>query len=266
MLGSVAAPDGWKFAAFGKHPGAKDYIRLGSTTPILAGIADWVDKGYAGIEGKKKGMADAASWRFWSKGFGTGSLVCGVVRDSVDRLGRPYPLLVLGTGSLREWEGQWDLLPYACLPVWQRIEYLGAQRYEEIGRFESAIRGLHPPAPEWADFSGRRDREVAAKEVRSGSAGPDDASVRAGNDAVPGEPIRFLRLDGGLGRDPFPEAVGWQSRLRRDDGSAPNAVFFGGTISRAYLGVFRKALATPDFVRIWNVTAGEEGPMERGAN
>ena len=173
----MIAPDGWRFAAFGKHPGAKDYIRLGSTTPMLTGIADWVDKGYAGIEGKKKGMADAASWRFWSKGFGPGSLVCGVVRDSVDRLGRPYPLLVLGTGSLREWEGHWDLLPYACLPVWQRIEYLGAQRYEEIGRFESAIRGLHPPVPEWADFSGRRDREVAAKEVRSGSAGPDDASV-----------------------------------------------------------------------------------------
>ncbi len=253
MLGTLVAPEGWRFAAFGKHPGAKDYIRLGSTTPMLEGIADWVDQGYAGIEGKRKGMADAASWRFWSKGFGTGALVCGVVRDSVDRLGRPYPLLVLGTGSLREWEGHWDLLPYACLPVWQRIEYLGAQRYEEIGRFESAIRGLHPPAPEWADFSGRRDREIAA-------------SVHEGNDGVPGEAIRFLRLDGGLGRDPFPEAVGWQSRLRRNDGSAPNAVFFGGTISRAYLGIFRKALATPDFARIWNVTAGEEGFMERGAN
>jgi len=253
MLGTLVAPEGWRFAAFGKHPGAKDYIRLGSTTPMLEGIADWVDQGYAGIEGKRKGMADAASWRFWSKGFGTGALVCGVVRDSVDRLGRPYPLLVLGTGPLREWEGHWDLLPYACLPVWQRIEYLGAQRYEEIGRFESAIRGLHPPAPEWADFSGRRDRDVAASDQEA-------------DDAVPGEAIRFLRLDGGLGRDPFPEAVGWQSRLRRNDGSAPNAVFFGGTISRAYLGIFRKALATPDFARIWNVTAGEEGFMERGAN
>jgi type VI secretion system protein VasJ len=249
----LTAPGGWRFAAFGKHPGAKDYIRLGSATPILAGIADWVDKGYAGIEGKKKGMADAASWRFWSKGFGPGALVCGVVRDSVDRLGRPYPLLVLGTGSLREWEGHWDLLPYACLPVWQRIEYLGAQRYEEIGRFESAIRGLHPPAPEWGDFSGRRDRDVAATGQET-------------DEAVPGEAIRFLRLDGALGRDPFPEAVGWQSRLRRDDGNAPNAVFFGGTISRAYLGIFRKALATPDFARIWNVTAGEEGSTERGAD
>jgi len=58
--------------------------------------------------------------------YSAGALVCGVVRDSVDRLGRPYPLLVLGTGSLREWESHWDLLPYACLPVWQRIEYLGA--------------------------------------------------------------------------------------------------------------------------------------------
>ncbi|MFA6149608.1 MAG: type VI secretion system-associated protein TagF [bacterium] len=253
MLGAIASPEGWRFAAFGKHPGAKDFIRLGSTTPMLEGIADWVDKGYAGIEGKKKGMADAASWRFWSKGFGPGALVCGVVRDSVDGLGRPYPLLVLGTGSLRDWEGHWDLLPYACRPLWQRIEYLGAQRYEEIGRFESAIRGLHPPVPEWTDFSGRRDREVVVSDPE-------------GDGVLPGETSRFIRLDGGAGRDPFPAAVGWQSRLRRDDAETPNAVFFGGTISRAYLGVFRKRLSTPDFVRIWNVTAGEEGPMERGAN
>jgi type VI secretion system protein VasJ len=262
----MIAPEGWRFAAFGKHPGAKDYIRLGSTTPMLEGVADWVDKGYAEVGGKKKGMADAAAWRFWSKGFGPGALVCGVVRDSVDGLGRPYPLLVLGTGPLREWEGNWDLLPYACLPLWQRIEYLGAQRYEEIGRFESAIRGLHPPVPEWADFSGRRDREVVAPGVRTVTAGQNGALGHEGKDAVPGEASRFIRLDGGHGNDPFPAAVGWQSRLRRDDAEAPNAVFFGGTISRAYLGVFRKPLATPDFARIWNVTAVEDRPLERGAD
>jgi len=262
----LAAPEGWRFAAFGKHPGAKDYIRLGGTTPLLTGIADWVDKGYAGIGGKKKGMADAAAWRFWSKGSGPGALVCGVVRDSVDGLGRPYPLLVLGTGALGNWEDHWDLLPYACLPLWQRIEYLGAQRYEEIGRFESAIRGLHPPVPEWADFSGRRDREVVAPEDRSGAVEPDVASDHEEGGALPGEASRFIRLDGGAGRDPFPAAVVWQTRLRRDDAEAPNAVFFGGTISRAYLGVFRRSLAMTDFARIWAVTAGEDRPMERGAD
>jgi type VI secretion system protein VasJ len=266
VLGALDPPEGWRFAAFGKHPWAKDYIRLGSATPLLEGIADWVDKGYAGVEGKKKGMTDAASWRFWLKGFGPGALVCGIVRDSADRLGRPYPLLVLGTGSLPEWEGHWDLLPYACLPVWERIEYLGAQRYEEIGRLESAIRGLHPPVPKWMDFSGRRDREAAVPGTGSGTAGPDPASDPKGDGAASGEGSRFFRLDGGFGKDPFPEAVGWQTRLRRDDAEAPNAVFFGGTLSRAYLGVFRKRLAAPDFVRIWNVTAGEEGTLERGAN
>jgi len=260
------APEGWRFAAFGKHPWAKDYIRLGSTTPMLTGFADWVDKGYEGIEGKKKGMADAASWRFWSKGFGPGALVCGVVRDSVDRLGRPYPLLVLGTGALPDWEGHWDLLPYACLPLWQGIEYAGAQRYEEIGRFESAIRGLHPPVPDWAGFSGRRDREAVVPEVRSGIPGPGVASDRESDDAVPGEASRFIRLDERGGRDPLPAAVGWQTRLRRDDAEAPNAVFFGGTVAGAYLGVFRKRLSTSDFARIWNVTAGEDGPMKRGAD
>jgi type VI secretion system protein VasJ len=266
MLGAVAAAGGWRFAAFGKHPWAKDFLRLGSATPILEGIADWVDKGYAGIEGKKRGMADAAAWRFWSKGFGPGALVCGVVRDSVDRLGRPYPLLLLGTGALRNWEDHWDLLPYACLPVWQRIEYVGAQRYEEIGRFESAIRGLHPPAPEWADFAGRRDREGSRPDDRTGADRQDIVPVRVGEGGAAVGESRFIRLDGGCGRDPFPAAVGWQSRLRRDAAEAPNAVFFGGTISRAYLGVFREPLSAEDFARIWNVTAGEDRPIERGAD
>lgn len=233
---------------------------------MLEGIADWVDKGYAGIEGKKRGMADAAAWRFWSKGIGPAEVVCGVVRDSADRLGRPYPLLVLGTGSLQGWEGSWDLLPYACMPVWQRIEYIGAQRYEEIGRFDSAIRGLHPPVPEWADYSGRRDREVIVPEDRYGTEDRDVASHNASDAAFRGDAARFIRLDGERGRDPFPEAVGWQARLRRENAEAPNATFFGGTLSTAYLGVFRKRLSTSDFVRIWNMTAREEGPMERGAN
>lgn len=262
----LVAAEGWIFAVFGKHPWAKDYIRLGGTTPMLEGIADWVDKGYEGIECKKRGMTDAASWRFWSKGVGPGALVCGVVRDSVDRLGRPYPLLVLGTGPLRDWEVHWDLLPYACLPVWERFEYLGAQRYEEIGRLESAIRGLHPPLPDWEDFSGRRDREAAVPETRSGTAGPRLASEKEGDAAVPGDASRFIRLEGEAGRDPFTAAVGWQSRLRRDDAEAPNAVFFGGTFSRAYIGVFRKRLSSPDFARIWNVAVVERGAMERGAN
>ncbi|GAB4229242.1 MAG: hypothetical protein OHK0028_03210 [Deltaproteobacteria bacterium] len=257
---------GWSFAAFGKHPGAKDYLRLGCTDPFLSGFADWVDKGYAGIEGKKRGMADSVSWRFWTRGSVPGALACGVVRDSGDRLGRPYPLLVLGAGELRDWEGHWDLLPYACLPLWRRIEYLGAQRYEEIGRFESAIRVLPPPIPEWEEFSGRRDREIPAREAGSGAAGPSASSEPPGDAAAPEGTSRFLRLDGGPGRDPFPEAVGRQSRLRNEDPRAPNAVFFGGTIHKAYLGVFREPLAAADFVRVWNVTAERAPTSARGAN
>ena len=206
-------------------------------------------RGGSGRKGSVRGRSSAAS-------SGTASTVsAGRTRCSSSGPGRS------GTGK-----GIGTFFRTPACRSGSRIEYLGAQRYEEIGRFESAIRGLHPPVPEWADFSGRRDREVAAPEVRSGTAGPDVASDHEGEDAVPGEASRFIRLDGGAGRDPFPAAVGWQSRLRRDDAEAPNAVFFGGTISRAYLGVFRKPLATPDFARIWNVTAGEDGSMERGAD
>jgi type VI secretion system protein VasJ len=260
------AREGWRFAAFGKHPAAKDYFRLGDTTPLLEGIADWVDKGYEGVEEKKRGMADSASWRFWSKGAGPGALVCGFVRDSVDRLGRPYPLLVLGTGSLREWEGHWDLLPYACMPAWQRMEYLGAQQYEEIGRFESAVRGLPPPVPEWTEYSVRREREIDLPGAPCGSPGDDVTSGKGRDDAGTERPSRFIRLAGEAGSDPLAGAIGWQSRLRRKGAEVPNAVFFGGTLSGVSLGMFWNRLSTSDFGRIWNVTTREEGSMERGAN
>jgi hypothetical protein len=38
--------DTWKYAAFGKHPAAKDFIKFGTDTSILDGFADWVDDGY----------------------------------------------------------------------------------------------------------------------------------------------------------------------------------------------------------------------------
>lgn len=266
MLGALTGAGAWRFAAIGKHPAAGDYLRLGDATPLISGIAAWVDGGYVTVEGKKRGMADSSSWRFWTKGNGPGELACGVVRDSSDRFGRPYPLLLIGAGTVREWERNWDLLPYACLPVWERAEYLGAQRYEEIGRFETAIRGLTFPVPEWAAWSARRKREAVDPTGGDGSAHLDQEPGREGGGTVPGGSSRFVRLDGGYGKEPFPQALGWLSRIREIDAEPPNAVFFGGTLSRSYLGLFRRRLSPPDFARLWNITAEEGGIMERGAH
>jgi len=42
----MSAPDTsqtWRFAAEGKHPVAKDFIRLGQTGPFAEGFAGWVE-------------------------------------------------------------------------------------------------------------------------------------------------------------------------------------------------------------------------------
>lgn len=63
--------DTWKFAAFGKHPAAKDFIKLGTDTSILDGFADWVENGYAKLVSKSELSApEFCSWRFWTKGSG----------------------------------------------------------------------------------------------------------------------------------------------------------------------------------------------------
>ena len=68
--------------------------------------------------------AGICSWRFWAKGANKKALVCGVARDSSDSVGRPYPLLVVGTGPLADWEDEWELLPAACENTWNQMDVM----------------------------------------------------------------------------------------------------------------------------------------------
>jgi hypothetical protein len=51
----MSAPDTsqtWRFAAIGKHPVAKDFIRLGENTSFVDGFAGWVEGGYKTLDRK----------------------------------------------------------------------------------------------------------------------------------------------------------------------------------------------------------------------
>ena len=36
----------WQWVICGKHPGVKDYFHLGPNLPMVAALADWIEKGY----------------------------------------------------------------------------------------------------------------------------------------------------------------------------------------------------------------------------
>jgi len=256
VLGTVNVA-AWRFAAVGKHPAARDFLRVGSPSPLVEGLAAWVDAGYAGIGEKRRPAAETCSFRFWARGAAPGAVACGVVRDSADRVGRPYPLLLAGTGPLPGWEGRWDLLPYACLPVWERMEHIASRRYDGAAAVETAVGELVPPRPDWDGYARRRDEEAAIL-APPGPAGPRGAAEKGGGDGTV-----FVELSGtGAAAE---AAALCRRRLLGGEAEPPGAVFLGGTPARVVLGIFRRPLAAADFVRLWTA-GGRRDPAEGGAD
>ena len=133
----------WNWAACGKHPVGRDYFSVGLNDPILKAFSDWIDSGYQRLNPEHGSASVFYSWRFWAKGLKKGSLVCGVGRDSSDNIGRPYPFLIMGTGPLKGWEENWDVLPDVFGETWRQMEYMSAKRFsdfEQFGDFEIEVR------------------------------------------------------------------------------------------------------------------------------
>ncbi len=250
MLASVGNPHHWQWSAAGKHPAVKDYFRIGSNPLLSEAFADWVENGYQMLNPKEKHRSSFYSWRFWAKGPGKQSLVCGVGRDSSDSLGRPYPLLVMGTGLLQGWEDHWDLLPFAFERTWSQMEYLSTKRFTDFRQIEDEVRSIKPPSPNWSEFTDQRQFEG------SDSNGGRSGDLRSMENRVSdlGEKTEFsIPLDSEPSGDPFVLAGLWHFLLKTRFREVPNAVFMGGVPEEACLAVFRRPLIPSDFVRLWTM-------------
>ena len=130
MLELVKSKRRWEWMACGKHPVAGDYFRTGANTSVFDAFSNWVETGFHQCNGKIG--QQVYSWRFWAKGYEKEALICGVVRDSSDRLGRPYPLLVMGSGPVKGLKQRWSLLPTFCDDAWRQMENISTKRFEDI--------------------------------------------------------------------------------------------------------------------------------------
>lgn len=251
MLGSIESTNSWHWAAWGKHPAARDYFCVGPTAQVVKAFSDWVEKGYKILSSKRSPSTKLHSWRFWARGPMRDALICGVGRDSSDGLGRPYPLLIMGTGPLEGWEDQWDLLPFACEKTWSQMEYLCTKRFMDFKQFEDEVRIIRPPYPGWSELISQRGGSQ-----RASSRNPEEMESIASS--LPDKPEFFVPLDGEPSSDPFALAGLWHAFLKARNRTVPNAVFMGGAHDRTYLAVFRRALASTDFVRLWSVCSNGE--------
>lgn len=229
----------WQWSAFGKHPVATDFFRLGEEAPLLKSFSDWVEKGYQAFVSKKGNAQSLHAWRFWARGSQKGNIACGVVRDSSDRVGRPYPLLIMGTGSLNGWADHWDLLPFACEKTWDQIEYLSAFAVNDLKKMEHEVRYIRPPHPGWSDFETKR-KELNEMEKQ--------VSFRSDQTEI----ILDLRMNSN--HDQLTQVNHYHTLIRARIKAAPNVIFMGGPLERTCLALFRRPLQISDFIQLWSVS------------
>ncbi len=256
MLGTINNGQNWRWAAFGKHPAAGDYFRLGDDAPFFEGLFSWVEDGYQHLVSRDNGDTDFCSWRFWARDTASELPVCGVVRVSSDRFGRPYPLVITGTGLLDGWQANWDLLPFSCEKTWLQIEYLSSNLFPDLKKLEEAITTIRPPAADWNDlFLKRRGLNECGSTADPYASFLDYRELKklvAGN-ADKGE--IFISLDRGPCNDKIMRVSLWHFLFRESASAVPKTVFMGGTLEQAYLGVFRRSLQSPDFMRLWSISS-----------
>jgi type VI secretion system protein VasJ len=250
MLGSLKFTPAWKWAAFGKHPVAGDYFNAGPDDPFFLAFSGWVENGYRQISAGRKNASDLYSWRFWAKSHQKDSLMFGVGRDSFDTIGRPYPLVIMGTGSLPDWQRHLSLLPFALEKTWIQMEYLATKRYIDFTQLENDIRRLPAPAGQW---SALQEEAQQRRETWHLVCNPQNEVMRKsiGNHAA--EPEFLTPLDTTACVDVITTAGLCFSMLAELDGVLPNAAFLGGILTATYLAVYRRPLIVSDFIRLWSV-------------
>lgn len=256
-MGRITSYPYWHWAAFGKHPVASDFFRLGEDIPLTKGFSDWVKKGYETLTSKKNTFLGLYAWRFWVRSPQKGRIACGVIRDSSDSLGRPYPLLIIGTGPLPGWEENWDLLPFACERTWDQIEYLSALVANDFKKLEAEVHHIKPPHPDWLEFNGKR----RSSESHGPNSNTNDFSLNLRDmeekaSSAPDKAELIVYLDQNPLNDQFAQVSLWHYLLKNHIKTAPHSIFMGGTVDRIYLALFRRALTTGDFVQLWSLSFG----------
>ncbi|MDH4264795.1 MAG: TagF domain-containing protein [Deltaproteobacteria bacterium] len=240
MLGSIKSSQPWQWSASGKHPAMKDFFNLGHNGPLALGFSEWVKNGFQQV-GSPKDPSSFYSWRFWARGFKKENLACGIVRDSSDSLGRPYPILIMGLGPLNGWEEVWDLLPSACEITWNQMEYLSTRIFKGLKQLEEEVQNIQLPSSGWEELAGKRgDFEELERQVLHRK---EEKEFFIHLDQEPLDPSAWIRF--------------WHFHFKKKGEGIPNALFMGGTLAKAFLAVFKRPLVASDFVRLWSVASAE---------
>jgi type VI secretion system protein VasJ len=244
----------WHWVICGKHPAFKDYFHLGQKLPMVTALSEWIEKGYRGIAGGKSSPTNLLSWRFWAGGLDRDSLLCGVLKESTDSVGRPYPLVVVGLGSLTGWGTKWDLVPQACEQSWSQMESLSTRIFRSLKQLEDELVRVRSPQLSWAEL-GKGNTEAMTTDGDSDQFGGAESlgNIESRVVAMGRSSEIFVSLDEGPSQDPLTIMHLWHACLKKYHPEPPKTVFMGGNANENYLAFFHRALMTQDFVRLWSL-------------
>ncbi len=240
MLGSLIGSKSWQWMARGKHPGLKDYFSLGASSPLLTAICDWIEKGYRGLTERVDPAGRCMAWRFWVGGHKPGAIVCGIVRDSSDSVGRPYPLMILGMGNLQGWEKSWQALPLSFEKTWVQMEAIATRLTRDLKELQGDVSHLASPQVQplgRVSMAGAHRDDGSLNSLAGGPGDTEDTVFIPITGLTPGEEaldIRALML-----------------QVSAAYSGIPKAVFLGGHPACPMAAIFRRPLQPHDFTRLW---------------
>jgi type VI secretion system protein VasJ len=233
-----------------------DYFQLGHVAPLAQAFAAWIESGYQKLLAKNHAGRKFHSWRFWARGMRKGHIACGVGRDSSDSAGRPYPLLIMGTGTLPNWEENWGLLTFLFEGIWSQIEYLASRPLADLKQLESEIGRINMPTEDWP--------ALATQALHT--AGPGHGHDQSGHtstfgaiggaaEALLSRSEFLLSIDSHHDGDASSLVGSWNRALKSRTDIVPNAVFVGGIPEQTYLALFSRSLNSSDFERLWSLSS-----------
>jgi len=251
MLGKIIGRPRWAWAAFGKHPSARDYFQINTQLPLAQAFSQWVENGFGRLPENVR-RNGVYSWRFWSRGLKKGTLVCGLGKSSGDGVGRPYPLVLLGEGQLDHWEKNWNLLPFVLSSAWDKLEYAASRRLEGLGQLEADLQRMENPTPVW-----KETLRSISPDTNDQTAEPIHklvmAQIQTKARTLATEQKLAIPLDHLSHGDSLQMAGAWHQALKDHLPGTPSTVFMGGSLEKAFLMLFLRPLMADDFIELWSV-------------
>jgi type VI secretion system ImpM family protein len=234
----------WKWTAIGKHPLAMDYFQFGPNEALTNAFAGWIENGYHRLISTNQRGTTFHSWRFWVPGKRKGTVACGIGRDSSDRMGRPYPFLMIGMGTMTGWEEHWDLLPIVFEDTWNRMEQLASAQLTDLKELEYEINRMKGPT---------MDRAVPANRPWNRDIPSLSDTIKKSTEGLLRDHEFYAPINDNHDHDAFSLVMHWHRGLKSHLKMIPGIVLMGGTPEKSYMAAFNRSLNANDFVKLWTI-------------